>query len=227
MNDIEGDNSGQETVSADCYDPANIGKKRTAQGCDGLLIVDNHSLRQMVLNDENYADTNIFTGQVTDMSYLFCTNIHNNNCTQKKVKYSISNWNTYNVNEIRGMFYNENRFNQNLNNWDVSKIKNMSYIFKNTQSFNQPLNNWNVSNVTNMLGMFEKSSFNQPLDNWKLNSIGSRDEMDNMFQLAKAFNQDISTWCVARKNYKPQYFDKYSGFEDNDDLQPKCGEPCY
>ena len=39
MNNSESD-SEKETVSADCYDSANIGKRIQAQGCKDLLIVD-------------------------------------------------------------------------------------------------------------------------------------------------------------------------------------------
>jgi len=199
MNNSESD-SNQETVSADCYDPTNIGKRISAQGCDDLLIVDNDSLRQMVLNDENYADTNIFTGQVTDMSYLFCyysgsnTTLYNL-CTRKNPIYSISNWNTENVTHMNLMF-RDSSYNQPLENWDVSNVTNMRYMFYNARLFNQSLNNWVVSNVTNMVAMFRG---------------------------ANTFNKNISNWCVPNISSKPAYFDSLSGFENQNSLQPNWG----
>ena len=197
MNDSESD-SEQETVSADCYDSANIGKRIQAQGCKDLLIVDNDSLRQMVLNDENYSDTNIFTGQVTDMSFLFCNyNLTNqelyNNCTRKDPMYSISNWNTANVINMKRLFLYSN-FNQPLNNWDVSNVTNMFQMFRNTNNFNQPLNNWDVSNVTDMSDTFARAySFNQPLNNWDVSNVN---DMSYMFYQANQFNQPLNNWNV-------------------------------
>ena len=146
MNQTEND-SGQETVSANCYDPANIGKRISAQGCDDLLIVDNDSLRQMIRNDQNYSDTNIFTGQVTDMSFLFC-NFNTTGypqCTLKEPIYSISNWNTENVTNMYMMFYEAKNFNQPLNSWNMSSVTNMFSMFYMAFNFNQPLNNWDLN----------------------------------------------------------------------------------
>tara|TARA_B100000700_G_scaffold71270_1_gene79229 strand:+ start:6261 stop:7100 length:840 start_codon:yes stop_codon:yes gene_type:complete len=238
MNNSDGD-SGQETVSADCYDPANIGKRISAQGCDGLLIVDNDSLRQMVRNDENYADTAIFTGQVTDMSYLFCNFNHSRfpKCTLKDPIYTISNWNTENVVSMQWMF-RYSSYNQSLNNWNVSNVKNMYSMFANTTVFNKPLNNWNVSNVndmnnmffnspynqplnswsvnnvTNMSNMFRKSNYNKPLNNWNVSNVT---DMNYMFQEANTFNQDISNWCVVNLLSEPLNFSLDSPLSNTND----------
>ena len=240
INNSEGD-SGQEIISSDCYDPANVGKRIQARGCADLLIVDNNSLRQMVLNDENYADTNIFTGQVTDMSYLFCEYSNSAKCTNKAPIYSISNWDVSNVIDMSFMFnrsdckyflndwnvsnvtnmlhmFSYSTCNQQLNNWDVSNVTNMSYMFYNS-SYNQELNNWNVSNVENMMLMFGESKYNKELNNWNVSNVS---DMYRMF-INSDYNQDISSWCVPNIPSKPVDFDKNSGFKNQNSLQPNWG----
>mgnify|MGYP001288256715 CR=1 FL=1 len=240
MNNSEGD-SGQETVSADCYDPANIGQRISAQGCDGLLIVDNNSLRQMVRNNENYSDTNIFTGQVTDMSYLFCnfylSSPPYDKCTLKEPIYSILNWNTENVKtmemmfrdsntninisewdltsleSIKYMFHSASNFNQSLNNWDVSNVKNMAGAFYNASSFNGLLNNWDTSNVNSMYNMFNgASSFNQPLNNWKVNNVN---RFHDMFNGASSFNQPLNNWDLINATMLSNMFQGAINFNQN------------
>tara|TARA_B100002019_G_scaffold245937_1_gene223592 strand:+ start:152 stop:904 length:753 start_codon:yes stop_codon:yes gene_type:complete len=210
INNSKGDDSEQETVSEDCYDPANIGRDDLkATGCTDLLIVDNTILRNLVLGNNyttlegkivsSYSDNNIFTGQVTNMSGLFCnynggnTAIYNS-CTRKELLYSISNWNTENVTD-------------------------MSYMFMHS-SYNQPLNNWDVGNVTNMRNMFYDSSYNQSLNNWNVSNVNN---IENMFNKAENFNQDISNWCVPLISTKPTFFDYSSGFENQTHLQPNWG----
>tara|TARA_B100000929_G_scaffold105075_1_gene83127 strand:+ start:2015 stop:2971 length:957 start_codon:yes stop_codon:yes gene_type:complete len=192
MNNADGD-SNQETVSEDCYDPANIGKTIQAQGCADLLIVNNAMLRNLVKTDGNYADTAIFTGQVTDMSYLFCNFNHSSypECTLKDPIYSISNWNTENVTDMSYMFRNSS-YNQPLNNWDVSNVTDMTGMFYLASNFNQPLNDWNVSNVTDMWGLFYYTdNFNQPLNDWDVSNVIN---MNNMFFYASNFNQPLNNW---------------------------------
>ena len=233
MNNSESD-SDQETVSEDCYDPANIGKTIQAKGCDGLLIVDNNSLRQMVRDDGNYADTAIFTGQVTDMSFLFCNyngGSYFDKCTFKNPIYSISNWNTENVKNTLGMF-TYSTYNQPLDNWNVSNVTDMSYMFWNSSYnqplnswnvsnvtkmnsifresvYNQPLNNWDVSNVTNMSWMFYKSSYNHPLNNWNVSNVT---DMWGMFAHAVSFNQPLNEWDVSNVTDMKSMFMTASSF---------------
>ncbi len=195
----EENGSNETTVAAECYDPANIGKIIQAQGCEGLLIVDNNSLRQMVLNDENYSDTNIFTGQVTDMSFLFCnyndiTVNKYSTCTKKEPIFSISNWNTENVKDMKYLFMHVSTFNQSLNNWNVSNVSDMTGMFYNVSDFNQPLNKWDVSNVKSLESMFSlATSFNQSLNSW---NVGNVTNMQYMFFEAKSFNQPLNNWNV-------------------------------
>ena len=53
----------------------------------------------------------------------------------------------------------------------------------------QPLNNWNVSNVEDMENMFQNArSFNQPLNNWNVSKV---ETMFAMFDDATSFNQPL------------------------------------
>lgn len=222
-----------KTVSEDCYNPTNIGKIGTSQGCNGLLIVNTDILRDLIKGTKyttstnkvinSYSDTKIFTGQVTDMSFLFCNYIEGyyTNCTQKQPEVSISNWDTKNVVDMSYMFFNADNFNQNINNWDVSNVIDMYSMFGGTSNFNLPLNNWNVSNVDDMRYMFSDAiSFNQPLDNWNTSNVI---EMKSMFYNASNFNQDISNWCVINIKNKPYLFDSGAGFSGNTNIQPRWG----
>ena len=61
------------------------------------------------------------------------------------------------------------------------------------------MNNWDVSNVTNMENMFRIARvFNQPLDNWNVSKVKS---IDGMFWVADSFNQNLDSW-VLEKNAK-------------------------
>ena len=74
----------------------------------------------------------------------------------------ITFWNTSNVTNMSGMFYNARNFNQPLQ-WITINVTNMSYMFYNARNFNQLLL-WDTSKVTNMTGMFRDAiNFNQPL----------------------------------------------------------------
>ena len=61
----------------------------------------------------------------------------------------------------------------NLGEIDTSKITDMSYLFSNNMRKDYSgIENWDVSNVKNMEYMFEGAkSFNQDLSSWQLDSI--------------------------------------------------------
>ena len=57
------------------------------------------------------------------------------------------------------------------------------------------LNNWNVSNITNMSGTFElATAFNQDISSWDVSGVT---DMSSMFESARAFNQDLNSWNVG------------------------------
>jgi len=50
--------------------------------------------------------------------------------------------------------------------------------------------------------------------------------MRGMFIFAKAFDQDISGWCVQGIASKPEEFDERAGFQGQTAKQPKWGQAC-
>ena len=97
----------------------------------------------------------IYTGNITDMSYLFANLFDFNG--------DISEWDVSNVTNMEGMFMVEYKFAGDISQWDTSKVKNMSRMFKSTDKFNCLLDSWDVSNVEDMSSMFAKSSYSQDL----------------------------------------------------------------
>ncbi len=240
----------QEQADANCY-TAPVGSIGEWDGCDGKLIVSNNTLRDLIKSGGDYSDSVIFTGQVTDMSYLFCnfddTVTGYSTCTQEDPTiYSISNWDVSNVTNMQYMFFYADNFNQNINSWNVSNVTTMKNMFRESSSFNQPLDAWNTSSLTNAAYMFFKAtSFNQSLNTWNTGNIikiqsmffnainfnqplnnwnvSNVDYMLSMFSSASSFNQDISSWCLPLISEKPTNFDLNSGFEGMDNMQPNWG----
>jgi len=136
----------------------------------------------------------------------------------------ISSWDVSSATAMTYMFSGASAFNQDLSSWDVSSVINMAYMFSNALAFNQDISGWNVSNVTRMDYMFFNTSvFNQDLSSWNISSVTSIasmfnqtvafnnggvalnwgnktanvDNMSQVFRLADAFNQDVSSWDVS------------------------------
>ena len=180
-----------------CFNPDNIGKIGTDRECNGMLIVDNNLLWLAVSNGykidlEGTAYTladsehKVFTGQVTDMSWIFSGTDFNGD---------ISYWNTSNVTSMKGMFANTGSFNRPIGDWDTSKVTDMETMFYNAMSFNQPIGSWNTSNVRNMVTMFfYANSFNQPIGRWNTSNVL---DMAGMFGGAVSFNQPIGNWNTS------------------------------
>lgn len=139
----------------------------------------------------------------------------------------VSNWNTSEVTNMRGVF-EDNRsftcdisswitskviaftkafngctqFNQDLSSWNTDNVIDMSEMFRGCTSFNQPLNSWNVSKVLSFSYMFYGCTvFNRPLNLWTLSTvdgIGKAIVMQYMFYNCVAFNQPLASWDVSR-----------------------------
>jgi surface protein len=213
-----------------CYDPANVGRVGAPEwsGCDGMLIVDTDRLRGAgsssaggeetfyVLGPDGQPYTfldvglNVFTGQVTDMSYLFGNTDFQgdigywdtSNVTSMAFMFAgaeqfnqdISGWDTSKVETMMGMFVDAFKFNQDIGDWDTSQVKNMGAMFTQARSFNQDIGGWDTSQVKTMGNMFaDASTFNQRLDDWDMSNVAS---MENMFWGADAFYLNPDVWCV-------------------------------
>jgi len=160
--------------SPDCY-TAPVGSigDLSWDGCAGMLIV-NFSMLSSARggnsfdfkptdsytshdNGKTYTWTNdgnnIFTGQVTDMSYVF----YGPHFTG-----DVSYWDTSSVTSMYGMFQHNSAFNGDISNWDTSSVTNMSCMFceNNTFNNNSP-SNWCVQSVTSY-GGFNNSGANLP-----------------------------------------------------------------
>lgn len=203
-------------TAENCYDPANIDTigQTGWTGCEGMLIVDNAMLRGAAASsnggNNSYAiagpdgntytfedsSLNVFTGQVTDMSYTFYG--------EQNANLDVGYWDTSNVTNMSWMFAGgnavnyeaEQKFNQDISGWDTSRVEDMSFMFFNARHFNQDIGSWDVSNVTGMVRMFD---------------------------IAPAFNQDISGWCVSNISSMPGRFADNSGFDGNTAIQPQWG----
>ncbi|WP_157153402.1 BspA family leucine-rich repeat surface protein [Brachyspira murdochii] len=183
---------------------------------------------QKLVQDENIYLGDIDTSLITDMSGLF-------SFEGRKDFSGIENWNTSNVTNMRGMFYNCYSFNEDIQKWNVSNVKDMGHLFYNCINFNQNISEWNVSNVTDMRGMFKGCTnfnhplnkwdtskvkdmslmfrgcvdFNQPLDNWDTSNVISA---TGMFMNCRNFNQNINNWNVSKLEYANNMFEECWNF---------------
>ena len=94
------------------------------------------------------------------MSYMFYSAVVFNQ--------NISNWNTSNVTNMQGCFYDCRNYNNSGAygtslvplTWNTTKVTNMSYMFSDAKAFNQnisynsSLQYWNTSNVTTIANIF-------------------------------------------------------------------------
>ncbi len=130
-----------------------------------------------------------------------------------KFNQDISSWDVSNVTDMSYAFSSARLFNADLSGWDVSKVTDMSNMFENATAFNSDLSDWNVENVANMSGMFLKaSSFNSDLSSWDVSKVT---DMSGMFYFASLFNSDLSNWNVSNVIYMIAAFESASSFESD------------
>ncbi len=131
-----------------------------------------------------------------------------------KFDQDLSGWDVSSVTNMVGMFYGAKEFNQDLSGWDVSSVTDMSWMFSDTTAFNQDLNSWNVGSVTDMSWMFSNASkFNQDISGWDVSSVT---DMNGMFFSASKFNQDISGWDISSVTNMSSMFLNASAFINGD-----------
>ena len=105
----------------------------------------------------------------------------------------IGDWNTSQVTDMEGLFYNCVDFDEDISRWDTKRVTTMESMFEEASSFNQPVGAWDVSNVKNMISMFENaSSFNKSVEDWKIERV---EYMDKMFDGATSLSaSQRPTW---------------------------------
>lgn len=170
---------------------------------------DKDELLKLVKN-ENIKLDEIDTSKITDMSYLFCEALEDSGyahippqtpeeCQSSAVRKDfggIEKWDTSNVENMEGMFWGNERFNEPIEEWDVSNVKTMRRMFQEATLFNQSINKWNTKNVKTTQWMFRyATSFNQPLNKWDVSKV---ENMQGMFRYATSFNQPLNSWNVSR-----------------------------
>ena len=198
-----------------------IGDVGTVAPCNGLLIVSESSLKAAAqdrsfdfkpgdsysshTNGSTYTFSQIYTGNVTDMSRMFSG--------ESSFNQDISSWDTSSVTDMSWMFDSAASFNQDISSWDTSSVTNMSWMFGSVSSFNQDISSWDTSSVTNMGAMFfNASSFNQDISSWDTSSVTN---MEGVFYNASSFNQDISSWDTSSVTTMSYMFFNASSFNQN------------
>jgi surface protein len=127
------------------------------------LIVDNQSLREIVVNQREDL-SRLVTTYVTDMSELFKN--------KQTLTPNISSWDTSNVTHMKSMFEGATIYNGDVSFWNTGKVTDFSYMFAQTGGFNQDIGSWDTKASTNMEGMFYKAAvFNQDLSYWCVSLI--------------------------------------------------------
>ncbi len=207
-------------------DSSLIGTVGTSGDSLGLLIVDNCMIRAAASSQAGgdgsfdfkpedpytkhsgatYDFTQIYTGNVTDMSSLFAL--------ENAFNQDIGSWDVSNVTDMRFMFGSADAFNQDIGTWDVSNVTDMSSMFHAAYAFNQDIGSWDVSNITDMRFMFWGAyAFNQDIGSWDVSNVA---HMSYMFGRAGAFNQDIGSWDVSNVTDMEAMFGRADAF--NQDL---------
>jgi surface protein len=222
----DGGPGGAIEAHASCYDPTNIMRvgETSWTGCAGMLIVSQSALESAastyftVGGDASYAIThsngntytfgdsnyNVFTGQVTDMGYIFRDVSFNDD---------IGYWDVRNVTSMTSMFRGNPAFNQDLSGWTTSSVVTMDYMFRDATAFNGSLSGWDTTSVTSMSNMFDNAaSFDQNISGWTTASVT---DMSSMFSDAISFNQDISGWDTGYVNDMSMMFYNAASFNQN------------
>ena len=223
-----------------------IGAVGTVAPCNGLLIVSESSLKAAAqdssfdfkpgdsysshTNGSTYTFSQIYTGNITNMSWMFSNASSFNQDisswdtssvttmgymfdSASSFNQDISSWDTSSVTDMSGMFLDASSFNQDISSWDTSSVTTMGYMFLDASSFNQDISSWDTSSVTTMGYMFFYNfSFNQDISSWDTSSVT---DMSGMFSYDISFNQDISSWDTSSVTDMSGMFSNASSFNQN------------
>jgi surface protein len=170
---------------------------------------------------------------VTNMERMF-ENARNFNNGQTAVSTSASSlslgtkplgWSTPSLTNVFRMFAGATGFNQNVNSLDVSRVTNFSYMFAGADSLSSLTSGLDLIDGTNRTAFnngedfFDSSPGTAPL--WPSNSPGSATgssaiNMSYMFQGARFFNQEISSWDTSNVTTMQQMFESANRFNNGD-----------
>ena len=126
---------------------------------------------------------------------------------------NIGSWDVSKSTTFNSMFKGATSFNQNIGSWTIitSTTVNMGSMFEGATSFNQDIGSWRMYGVIDYNKMFQNATaFNNggssSINNWTIRPILTNYiNMDNMFNGATAFDQNIGSWNI-------QYVDRFNSF---------------
>jgi surface protein len=95
-----------------------------------------------------------------------------------------------------------------------STVVSLEDTFLDADSFNDAsISEWDTSKVTEMNEMFEDAtSFNQDISDWDTSKVT---DMEDMFQDATSFNQDISDWDTSKVTDMNEMFEDATSFNQD------------
>ena len=161
---------------------------------------------QELLNNDKRNFNCIDTSKITDMSYLFNSEIFN------KLEFDVSEWNVSNVTNMERMFIGCDKFDNDLSKWNVSNVTNMETMFIGCRKFKGVgLSSWDVSNVEDMSGMFKNCiNLSEDLSNWNVSNVKY---MSSMFYYCLLFDCNLSKWDVSKVVLFNEMFDNCEIFK--------------
>ncbi|CAB9522117.1 receptor-like protein kinase [Seminavis robusta] len=124
----------------------------------------------------------------------------------------LSKWNTGSVTTMQKAFRRCTSFNQDLSGWNTRSLEQLTMAFWGATIFHSNIGQWDVSNVGTLYGTFKESNFNNDITTWHVAKVT---DMQQTFQHNKAFNQDISAWNVSRVTALNWAFNGASSFSQD------------
>ncbi|WP_299557240.1 BspA family leucine-rich repeat surface protein [Seonamhaeicola sp.] len=139
-----------------------------------------------------------------------------NNQGDKSKLLSVNNWGTIGWLSMENAFSGCNNLDMlAIDSPDLSQVTSMERMFFNCQNLigNDSFNSWGLSNVINLDEMFLLArSFNQPIGNWDVSNVTS---MNGTFWDCDIFDQDISGWNVSNVTSMSALFRECLNFNQN------------